>query len=950
MQARLNNISRRRVNPWLKQQPETYSNVTTEPNLNAESQPANRDKLVADLVSRSNLSATDLNVRLLHLCLVGARAGGTSQNLDWLLRDALTQSTKVVPDSPAPILENRTIAETTQPLTEEALEEHNRTFTSFTGRNSDGILPHSDGLTSSASRYLVPYSEVRATCSKSMDTLSIPTGRTRTLPRRDYIISLGSRSTTDSEAWSDPDIDRTQLIDITGTGALGSATIPPHGQSALQNLYDLLDGGAELSDDVETLHTELRALRTEVEHLRKADLPGNGTEVWPTLHTVTCQDFSTPSTFLEPPSYTWEKQHDHLHGHRVVQPKSWEFRHPEKPFTVYLEYDCLLSKKKKRQEQNSAASTLSSTALGDNSIPTTHEYVHINSASLLESLKKFFSTSPLLEAYWAGGVVDNNQTLHTPYYFFYHVGDQLKAYNSSLGDSTLEAELATFIEYLSAQSVHIGDVVAKSIYSRQIYLKHLPFLFAPGTLLVTESDGIHTVVRQESAVNVQITSRESKSRPSLESSDDISDACCSLEASEIRFDGRFWAKTKPLQIRVSSIRNQLITFNELDHLPLELAPAAVRTQLIQRGRKFFDCRSSLYVTCNANVNEVGMGDCVRYMVDADAYRIVHESGDRVQHPIDRREGTEELLPGDDPEDPFLLQLPPRIQGFNMQDKTWVSLLTAGIEPVVWDKAAFENLAIEKDTKELIQALIRNKIKSDQSIDFVKGKGTGLIVLLHGGPGTGKTLTAETVAEIAEKPLYRITCGAMGTTATEVEKNLESVFHLGRRWGCVVLLDEADVFLEQRSLSDLARNALVSVFLRVIEYFDGIMILTSNRVATFDEAFKSRIQLALHYQALDEGQRRQVWQSFVRNLESVDEPVAIDDIKSRIVELSKYSMNGRQIRNVINTARQLARFKEEPLDFEHLKRVIKVSGRFDEYVRGVNEVKDDEQWARENFIR
>jgi hypothetical protein len=62
------------------------------------------------------------------------------------------------------------------------------------------------------------------------------------------------------------------------------------------------------------------------------------------------------------------------------------------------------------------------------------------------------------------------------------------------------------------------------------------------------------------------------------------------------------------------------------------------------------------------------------------------------------------------------------------------------------------------------------------------------------------------------------------------------------------------------------------------------------------------------------------------------------------------MNGRQIRNVINTARQLARFKEEPLDFEHLKRVIKVSGKFDEYVRGVVDAKSDEDWARENYLR
>lgn len=53
---------------------------------------------------------------------------------------------------------------------------------------------------------------------------------------------------------------------------------------------------------------------------------------------------------------------------------------------------------------------------------------------------------------------------------------------------------------------------------------------------------------------------------------------------------------------------------------------------------------------------------------------------------------------------------------------------------------------------------------------------------------------------------------------------------------VVILDEADVFLEERGLADLQRNALVSVFLRCLEYYDGILILTSNRIGTFDEAF------------------------------------------------------------------------------------------------------------------
>lgn len=66
-----------------------------------------------------------------------------------------------------------------------------------------------------------------------------------------------------------------------------------------------------------------------------------------------------------------------------------------------------------------------------------------------------------------------------------------------------------------------------------------------------------------------------------------------------------------------------------------------------------------------------------------------------------------------------------------------------------------------------------------------------------------------MAEISRKPLYKVTCGDIGTKAEEVEKYLEVVLLLGKTWGCVVLLDEADVFLEQRSLSNLERNALVS---------------------------------------------------------------------------------------------------------------------------------------------
>jgi len=76
------------------------------------------------------------------------------------------------------------------------------------------------------------------------------------------------------------------------------------------------------------------------------------------------------------------------------------------------------------------------------------------------------------------------------------------------------------------------------------------------------------------------------------------------------------------------------------------------------------------------------------------------------------------------------------------------------------------------------------------------------------------------------PLYNVTCGDVGTKPEVVEKYLNTVLHLGQKWNCgthspylshprlltqplVLLLDEADVFLEQRSLSDLKRNSLVS---------------------------------------------------------------------------------------------------------------------------------------------
>ena len=106
--------------------------------------------------------------------------------------------------------------------------------------------------------------------------------------------------------------------------------------------------------------------------------------------------------------------------------------------------------------------------------------------------------------------------------------------------------------------------------------------------------------------------------------------------------------------------------------------------------------------------------------------------------------------------------------------------------------------------------------------------------------------------------------------------------------------------------------MVSVFLRTLEYYEGILILTSNRVGTFDEAFKSGIQLALHYRNLDEAQRLQIWDNFITRLEKLEENADFNDIRANMHTLAAHRLNGRQIRNAISTARQLALFEKKTM--------------------------------------
>ncbi|KAK3990328.1 hypothetical protein QBC44DRAFT_394606 [Cladorrhinum sp. PSN332] len=307
----------------------------------------------------------------------------------------------------------------------------------------------------------------------------------------------------------------------------------------------------------------------------------------------------------------------------------------------------------------------------------------------------------------------------------------------------------------------------------------------------------------------------------------------------------------------------------------------------------------------------------------------------------RKEGT---LPAN--EELFFHIMGPSIPAFILSERRWGKVLVSALSDVKPDQDAFKYLVLDPEIKLTVKAMIGKFASQDGKLapwpsDFVKNKGEGRIFLLHGSPGVGKTCTAECAAELARRPLLALTSGDISTSmsASAVEGALNYFLKLGERFGALVLLDEADVYLEQRRTRDLKRNGLVSVFLRALEYYKGVLFLTTNRVEAFDDAFTSRIHVTLHYKKLGEEERARIWMHNFERLErdsnnKVFIPQSTKEFAFDSPAMRALRWNGREIRNALQTAVALA--ETEALDGaletitvqdRHLKAVVKMSSGF-----------------------
>lgn len=277
------------------------------------------------------------------------------------------------------------------------------------------------------------------------------------------------------------------------------------------------------------------------------------------------------------------------------------------------------------------------------------------------------------------------------------------------------------------------------------------------------------------------------------------------------------------------------------------------------------------------------------------------------------------------DDDFRL-LTPQMVIFSFVAKRWGTVHVDQISDIVFRDDAFEKLVLPEQDKKLVLSLVKNSDSSMVS-DLVDNKGGGCVMLLHGKPGLGKTLTAEAVAETLNRALYSVSVGELGTDPEALEERLQRVLQTAQRWNAVLLLDEADVFLEARRSGDIARNAMVGTFLRLLEYYNGVLLLTTNRVEDIDPAFYSRISLALRYSDFTYDSRQQV----VRNLLATNS-VSLDE--TDVQELAATGVNGRQIKNAIRIARFIAKDEARAVHSADIKMVLgKLTTFQDSFARG-----------------
>jgi SpoVK/Ycf46/Vps4 family AAA+-type ATPase len=235
-----------------------------------------------------------------------------------------------------------------------------------------------------------------------------------------------------------------------------------------------------------------------------------------------------------------------------------------------------------------------------------------------------------------------------------------------------------------------------------------------------------------------------------------------------------------------------------------------------------------------------------------------------------------------------------------------------LEDVVLNEKTRETLnnLMQQVDKEVVARLVKWGVKDKKS-------GIDARIIFYGAAGTGKTMTAYSLAKSLKRQVLAFDCSKIlsmyvGESEKNVRKIFDTFYELSEKTKTepILLLNEADQFLGARSSgtitgADQMHNQMQNIFLEQIEKFRGMLIATTNLLENIDKAFSRRFNYKIEFKRPDTNQREELWELML----PIDAPYAKDfDIKI----LSEYDLTGGQISLIVkNTAYKVA-VADEPV--------------------------------------
>lgn len=267
-----------------------------------------------------------------------------------------------------------------------------------------------------------------------------------------------------------------------------------------------------------------------------------------------------------------------------------------------------------------------------------------------------------------------------------------------------------------------------------------------------------------------------------------------------------------------------------------------------------------------------------------------------------------------PEDNIAL-FPRFMPGFDLERKTWSLFDVDEVEPIKFNENAWKHIVLDESSKDVIEGVVG-------AFDFSKEamtdeEQTGLVILLHGPSGTGKTATVEAIAEHFRRPLYSLAACSLPLDVTLLVDTLTSRLDAARSWNAIVLIEAGDILMQtQRHEPIMEEHIRISTILEFFEQHRCIVFVTARTTCS---AYMSHFAMTIQYPELDGDSRQTMWSNM---LSGEANKISRRDIE----ELSRVAVNGRAMRNIHTTAKALARSSKQPLSLCHLKTAAKTQGQ------------------------